>query len=135
MSRNTQKTLRDAARKSVGFTLVELLLVVAILATLAAVVVTNFSGFGGESKVAATRTSIGSIGTAIQAYEIRNGKFPDSLDDLTVATDSHPALLKKDSLNDSWGTPFQYKKTSKFEFEVRSAGEDGQMNTEDDITN
>ena len=135
MSTKSQKTLRDAARKSAGFTLVELLLVVAILATLAAVVVTNFAGFGSESKVAATRTSIGSIGTAIQAYEIRNSKYPDSLDDLTVATDSHPALLKKESLNDSWGNPFQYKKTSKFEFEIRSAGEDGQMNTEDDLTN
>lgn len=135
MPNDSQKTIRDAVRKSAGFTLVELLLVVAILATLAAVVVANFAGFGGESKVAATRTSISTIGNMIQAYEIRNGRYPDSLDDLTVATDSHPAYLKKDSLNDSWGNAFQYKKTGKFEFEIRSAGEDGQMNTDDDITN
>ncbi len=129
---NTERKL-VAARS--GFTLIELLLVIAILGTLAAVVMTNFTGQGEQSKVTATRTSIANIGTAIQAFEVTAGHFPDNLDELTVATETRAALLKKDSLADSWGTPFQYKKTSKFEFEIRSAGPDAQMNTEDDITN
>ena len=122
-------------RARAGFTLVELLLVVTILGILAAVVVVNFAGQGEETRRNTTRASIAAIGTAIQAYEVRMGRYPENLDDLTVATESMAALLDKNRLTDSWGTVFQYKKTGKFEYEIRSAGPDAQMNTEDDITN
>lgn len=130
--KNTEKSISTARQ---GFTLVELLLVIAILGTLAAVVMTNFTGQGEQSKITATRTSISNIGTAIQAYEVTAGRFPDSLDDMTVATEQRAALLKKEALIDSWGTPFQYTKKGRFEYEVRSAGPDGQIGSEDDITN
>lgn len=131
---NTETRNRTARRRA-GFTLVELLLVIAILATLATVVVVNVSGFGADAKINATRTSISSIKTAIGLYEVSMGKFPNSLDDMTVEIGSKPALLEKDSLFDSWGTAFQYKKTGVGKFEIRSAGPDGQFNTEDDVTN
>jgi len=121
--------------KSAGFTLVELLLVVTILGILAAVVVVNFAGQGEESRRNTTRASIAAIGTAIQAYEVRMGRYPEALDELSVATDATPALLDKNRMNDSWGTPFQYKKTGKYEYEIRSAGPDAQMGNEDDLTN
>jgi len=44
-------------------------------------------------------------------------------------------LLKKDSLNDSWGHPFHYKKTSKYKYEIRSDGPSGQTGGPDNITN
>ncbi len=126
----------NAARAArAGFTLVELLLVVAILATLATVVAVKFGGLGEQSRIAATRTSINSIKTAVETYEIRMGKYPGSLDDLTVGSDSAPALLEKGSINDSWGNPFEFKKTGTYDFKIVSAGPDGQMGTEDDITN
>ena len=131
--KNERLAKRFAARQA--FTLVELLLVVAILGTLAIIVVGNFSGQAEKTRINATRTSISSIATAIQAYEVHTGRFPDSLDELTVETESMAALLEKDRLHDSWGGEFQYKKVSKFKFEIRSAGPDGEMNTEDDITN
>lgn len=120
-----------AARE--GFTLIELLLVIAIIGILAGIVVPNIAGKPGEAKIAAARSSIGGIITAVNAYEVAAAKFPDSLDDLTVETDTRAALLKKDKLIDAWGTPYQYTKKTRFTFEVRSAGPDGQMNTEDDI--
>jgi general secretion pathway protein G len=122
-------------RARAGFTLVELLLVVTILGILAAVVVVNFAGQGEETRRNTTRASIAAIGTAIQAYEVRMGRYPETLDELTVSTESMAALLDKARLTDSWATPFQYKKTGRFDFEIRSAGPDAQMNTEDDITN
>jgi len=76
--------------------------------------------------------SIANIRAAVQAYEAANSSLPDSLDQLTKG--SSP-LLKKDQLVDAWGTPFQYKKTSRFDFEIRSAGPDKIMNTADDLTN
>lgn len=122
-------------RKSEGFTLVELLLVITILGILAAMVVPQFSGQGESARIATTRSSISGIGTALQTYEVEIGHFPDSLDDLTVATKTRGALLKKDNLADAWGNQFLYTKKQNFEYEIRSAGPDGQMNTDDDITN
>ncbi|MBR0057353.1 MAG: type II secretion system protein GspG [Kiritimatiellae bacterium] len=120
-----------AARE--GFTLIELLLVIAILGILATIVVPNIAGKPEEAKIAAARSSIGGIITAVQAYEVAVGKLPDSLDDLTVETDTRAALLSKSKLFDPWGSEYKFSKKTKFTFEVRSAGPDGQMGSEDDI--
>ncbi|MBR4612489.1 MAG: type II secretion system protein GspG [Kiritimatiellae bacterium] len=116
-----------------GFTLIELLLVIAILGILATIVVPNIAGKPEEAKIAAARSSIGGIITAVQAYEVSAGKMPDSLDDLTVETENRAALLSKSKLLDPWGTEYKFTKKTKFTFEVRSAGPDGNMNSEDDI--
>ena len=68
-------------------------------------------------------------------YEVMNGMFPENLDQLTVGTDEVAAPLKKESLNDSWGTSFQYKRLTRTSYEVRSAGPDKSMGSADDLTN
>ena len=130
-----KKFERTVCRASAGFTLVELLLVIVILGVLAAMVVPQFAGQGESARISTTRSSISGIATAVNTYEIQVGRFPESLDDLTVETDTRAALLDKNNLADAWGNPFSYKKTSKFKYEIRSAGPDGQMGTDDDITN
>ncbi len=127
--------LKRNIRDSHAFTLVELLLVIAILGILATVVVMQTGGMSESAKIEATRTSIGTIKTAVEAYRLRAGAgLPDSLDAVTQKVGEYPALLNKDQLNDSWGKPFSYKKTSKYEFEIRSSGPDGQLGSDDDIT-
>lgn len=133
--KKTQQNIIEKSAARAGFTLVELLLVVAILGILAGVVAVNVAGHGERSRIAATRQSISNIETAIKMYEVMNGAFPDNLDQLTVGTDEVAAPLKKENLNDSWGTAFQYKKLSRTSFEVRSAGPDKNMGTVDDLTN
>ena len=118
-----------------GFTLVELLLVVTILGILATVVVVGLGGQSVRARVEATRASISAISTAVSTFDATKSRLPESLDELTVETGDTAALLNKSSLNDSWGNPFSYKKVSKFKYEIRSAGPDGQTGTEDDITN
>jgi len=127
------KSIRHASRA--GFSLIELLLVVAIMGILAGVVAVGIGGNPEKARIQATRTSIAAIQTAVRMYEISTSGLPDSLEQLTVSDGETEAPLRKDQLNDSWGTPFQYKKIGKFDFEIRSAGPDKNMNTEDDLTN
>lgn len=119
-----------------GFTLVELLLVITILAVLAGVAIHNLGGISEEARVTATRTSIGSIESAAKTYEIRTGKYPDSMDVLMQPMGERPALLDDKAKADAWGTPFQLRRADGAKgIEIRSAGPDGQMNTGDDVTN
>jgi len=133
MKRDKEEQVKKNRRS--GFTLVELLLVVCILGILAAVVIPNVIGHDEEARRQATRTSITAIEQAVQIFAMRhNGKLPDQLEELTAGTDDAPGLLKEGAINDSWGTPFTYTKTGK-KFKISSAGPDGEIGTEDDITN
>ncbi len=123
-------------KRRMGFTLVELLLVISILGILGTVVIVNFGGTGEDARIKATQTSIGQIGTAITVYEQKAAKMPKSLDDLTHGfSDGSPALLKAAALKDAWGNPYEYKQKGRADYVLRSAGPDGAMNTEDDLTN
>jgi len=118
-----------------GFTLVEMLLVIMIIGVLAAVAVVQVGGFGDTARITATHTSIKAIDTAIQTYNISTGSFPNSIEDLTSPLAGHKqGLLDKKRLNDAWGTPFQLK-FSGDSYEIRSAGKDRQMGTDDDLHN
>lgn len=117
-----------------GFTLVELLLVITILGILGTMVMVNLGDPSGEARIAATKQSIGQIQQAIEVYRMRVGRgLPKTLEDLTKGINDDEPLLKAGSLNDAWGQPFEYKLEGK-KYSIRSAGPDGQMNTEDDIT-
>lgn len=127
-----KKAICQATRA--GFTLVELLLVITILGVLAAVAVKNVGGIGNESRISATRTSIEAISDAVKMYEIRVGHYPDQFEQLFQKIGNAEAPLEEKSKVDSWGTPFQYRRDGS-SYEIRSAGPDLQMNTEDDLTN
>jgi general secretion pathway protein G len=122
-----------------GFTLVEVLLVVAILVTLAAVVVVSVGGRREEAMKGSARASIGGIASALELFEVDTGKFPASLQAL-VQNDGSPnwrgpyvrgGLLPADP----WGTAFSYTSKGDNTYEIRSAGPDRQMGSGDDITN
>ena len=62
--------------RKTGFTLVELMLVMVILAILAAVVVPKIAGRGDDARKAAAQTDIHTIEGALDQFEVDNGRYP-----------------------------------------------------------
>ena len=122
-----------------GFTLIEILLVVAILGVLATVAVLNLN-LPARRKLAmvnATRAKIDNISTAIEVYGVDTGVYPSSLSAL-VSSSGEPnwqgPYLKGGTPVDAWGTEFQYTLKGESDFVIRSAGPDRNHGTDDDIT-
>ena len=67
----------DQARLSLGFTLLEILLVVIIIGMLVGVAVVNLGGKVKESKITATRDQIHNYESALDLYELDNGVLPN----------------------------------------------------------
>ena len=68
MKLDVSKTRRNSATRQRGFTLVEMLLVLVILATLAAVVVPKFAGRSKQAKVTAAKSQISNLEIAIDSF-------------------------------------------------------------------
>lgn len=122
-----------------GFTLIEVLLVVAILGILAAVVVGNFGKHGETARIKATRASIATVCTQVDIYQLDTGRYPASLDNLISGSGeanwNGPYIRGgKEALVDAWGTPLSFKSSSDGSYKVISGGPDGQVGSGDDIT-
>ncbi|MDD2703078.1 MAG: prepilin-type N-terminal cleavage/methylation domain-containing protein [Candidatus Omnitrophica bacterium] len=65
-----------------GFTLLELLIVISIIAILAATMVPNFVGFDSEARISATVTNLNTLRTRVSLYRAKEGEYPSSLNDL-----------------------------------------------------
>jgi general secretion pathway protein G len=128
------KAIREARA---GFTLIEVLLVVAILGILAAVVVVNFGGKGEQARIKTTRASIAAICTAVDLYEVDTGRYPPALKNLVDndgAQNWHGPYIRGGVPVDSWGTEFSYALQGDSSYVVRSAGPDTQVGNDDDLT-
>lgn len=120
-----------------GFTLVEMLLVVAIIGILAGVVAVKFVGRGKGARIDATRASIAAICTALDMYEVDMGRYPSSLQGLISnegGVNWNGPYLRGGVPADSWGTPFGYTVQGDTGYQVISAGPDLSIGSGDDIT-
>jgi prepilin-type N-terminal cleavage/methylation domain-containing protein len=69
--------MKKSARKKSGFTLIELMIVIAIIAILAAILIPNFIRARGQSQLAACESNEKNIATSLQMYATDwNGNFP-----------------------------------------------------------
>ena len=125
-----------------GFTLTELMLVVAIIGILAALVIPRIAGSGLRAQITAAKTDIGGgIKTALGNYEVDNGSYPHSLEDLlkqpSNAKNWHGPYLDNPPI-DPWKNPYIYYfpgKHNPTSYDLLSAGLDGKEGTDDDIGN
>ena len=147
MQLDISKIKRNLATRQGGFTLVEMLLVLVILATLAAVVIPKFAGRSKQAKVTAAKSQISTLEIAIDSFEIDMGYFPKGGNDLgdlieepnsNNVQDWHGPYLKKGIPRDPWGIDYVYDypgKRNVGSYDISSSGPDRKTGTDDDITN
>lgn len=121
-----------------GFSLVELMVVLFIMALLAAVVAYNVIPVGDKAKVVAARADIATLDQALEMYRLDIGAYPSQAEGLAAlrgapaglpnAQDYRSGGYVKDLPDDPWGHPYQYKVPGDGgrAFEVFSLGADGQ---------
>ena len=135
MKREMRDQRRHVTRS--GFTLIEVLLVVAILGILAGIVAVNFGGKQKGAMIRATRASLAAVATAIDMYEVDMGQYPSSLQSLIAnpgAGDNwNGPYLRGDLPKDSWGTSIDYKQQGDTGYRVTSGGPDKQVGSGDDL--
>lgn len=107
-----------------GFTLVELMVVISIIAILATIVGYNVLGATDDAAVAQAKAQIRSFKTALISYKLKYKKFPTSLDAL-ITNDRNFKFLDSEELPmDPWGNPYQYNSDGST-FKIVSLGSDG----------
>jgi len=127
------------ARKQRGFTLIELMVVLAIIGILAALVVPSVLGRADDARVTAARTDVGNLAQALKLYKLDNQRFPTAeqgLQALVAKPSAEPVPPNWKSYLDKlpadpWGRPYQYLNPGlKGEVDVMSWGADGQSGGE-----
>jgi general secretion pathway protein G len=122
--------------KSRGFTLVELLLVLVILALIGGLVLPGIIGKAEGAKVKAASSQINRLAMAVESYYLDTGITPDNLDDLVNESGDVPGwngpYVKPSSLKDPWGREYVYTQPGEHgDFDIYSLGADGQPGGED----
>ncbi len=118
-----------------GFTLVELLLVLVILALIAAVILPSIIGQAEGAKVKAAGTQISRISMAVETFYLDTGNTPDALEHLVkepgaVAGWNGP-YIRSSLLKDPWSREYQFRNPGEHgDFDIYSYGADGQQGGE-----
>ena len=130
-----------------GFSLIELLLVLVILATLTAIVAPKFVGRSEQARVTAAQRQIGDFETALAQFQLDCRRYPTEAEGLRALVEE-PADVKnwqeggylgRNAIpKDPWDTPYIYVypgKRNPSGYDVYSAGPNGEEGDADDIGN
>lgn len=137
MNENLLPATKKRRRKSAGFTLVELLIVMVILGLLSALVGPRLFGHLASSKTKAARTQVELLGAALDMYRLDIGRYPPSDEGLNALWEKpteagraalwHGPYLKKKVDKDAWGNAYVYLFPGEHgEYDLSSLGADGQ---------
>ncbi|MFZ9941872.1 MAG: type II secretion system protein GspG [Luteolibacter sp.] len=120
-------------RRRQGFTLLEMVIVLGIIAMIMGGAIFAMRGIGSQAKPTQAKSDINAFLSALSMYKINKGRYPTTQEGLKRLAETK-AMTKINQ--DPWGRDYIYRypgKIDKSEPEIISLGEDGQENTEDDI--
>ncbi len=122
MKMKTLKNLRERLRmpslsgSSRGMTLIEIIIVVALLATLMAILVTNITQKADQAREDQARIGMASIGQGLQLYKVHNNKYPTTDQGLAAMTKDpgdtkrwRGPYIEPEKLKDPWGYDYTYE--------------------------
>jgi len=127
-----------------GFTLMEVLLVMAILVVLGSLVGVGYVKIQANSKISAARTQVNMLESVVKLYMIDVGTCPTTQQGLDALINQPSDLVVPEKWRgpyfeklqippDPWNNPYQYEALSSEQFKIFSYGPDGQPGNEDDI--
>jgi general secretion pathway protein G len=122
----------NQSRARRAFTLVELMVVVAIIGILATVVVVNVVGQTYEAKKTRVKADFASIKNAVRMFKIQNGSYPRSLDELLQPGRGGKPSALEELPPDPWDNPYEYEYRSGGKYLITSFGGDGQPGGEEE---
>jgi len=104
-------------RRSAGFTLIEIMVVVIVLAVLAATIIPQFIGTTSDAKISASKAHIAELESALERFYVQMDRYPTASEGLQVLVDAPAGDAQKwrgpyvkQLRPDPWGHPYQYKK-------------------------
>jgi general secretion pathway protein G len=129
-------------QKKKGFTLVELLVVVAILAILSVALLPSVLGYSDKARDTRAAKDIRNFNTVVEAFASANGNYPEASLDAdnprSIASVMQSKGIKwtgdETGVVDPWNNPYYYDLTEDY-YCIGSSGKDGTLNTSDDICN
>lgn len=121
-------------RAEVGFTLLELLVVMVIIGLLAGIVAPQYFAQIGKSNAKVARAQIESFGQALDQYRLDVGSYPTTEQGLLALRAAPQQVarwqgpyLKRDIPEDPWGRAYVYRRPGQHgEYDLVSLGADGQ---------
>lgn len=111
MKKRQTQSIRQRRRR--GFTLLEVLLVLAILGVIAAMVVPKLIGTQQTAMIDTTKASIVGLKKTLELYTVaHDGQYPETLDELLTPIDKNGIQMQPylESIpKDAWGEPLNYE--------------------------
>jgi general secretion pathway protein G len=135
---NRASARRSRSEGKLGFTLLELVVVIIVLGLLAAIVAPQILGRVSDARTTSAETQVALFGTALDNYRLDNGAYPTTEQGLTalrekptrapIPTNWRGPYLRKDVPLDPWGKPYIYRSPGERNasgYDLSSLGRDG----------
>jgi general secretion pathway protein G len=143
--KNHSSTLLRRTSSRHGFTLMEMMLVLAIIAVIVGIAVSGIQGAGEQGDLTKAKITVSSLETKLTQFKLNALRFPNQGEGLEALVKKPGGLTKpwiksmeEENLIDPWGEKYQYRnpnKRSSKAYDIFSKGPDKQEGTDDDIGN
>ncbi len=138
-------TLRHPVRHPAGFTLLEMVIVLGIIAMILGGAIFAMKGIGEGAKLTQVRSDMTTLSSALNMYKLNAGHYPTTQQGLKAlverpTTNPQPRMWTRMAdrvQQDPWGSEYSYRfpgSVDKTTFEIISKGRDMQEGTQDDIS-